>query len=382
MRLGILPASEIVMHDLAAFESSLTPSVVVMPEIVAANIDTVIAMAGRPDRLRPHMKTHKTVEITRMLIDRGVVAHKCATLAEAEVLARAGAADVLVAYPLVGPNVKRYLQLKSQFPRSRFSSLVDHTVHAESLSSASVRAGITSDVMIDLDVGQHRTGVPLADAAAFIQFVAKLPGLRVVGLQAYDGHNHQADPVERDAAVRSWLTPVLALRSSMIRDGDPMPRIVVGGTPTFPALAACSDVPGLECSPGTFVLHDHGYGSKFDDLAALRPAAFVLTRIVSRPSPTRITLDAGTKAVASDPPLIKRLKLFAFPDAEIVAHNEEHMVLEVPAASSLPPGTLLAGLPGHICPTVALHKSLIVFEQGSVHGEWLVAARDRVLMPL
>ncbi len=83
--------------------------------------------------------------------------------------------------------------------------------------------------------------------------------------------------------------------------GLSVPSIVAGGTPTFSVFANL-DIPGLECSPGTCVLHDHGYGSRFADLAPFVPAALLLSRVISRPTPTRITLDLGYKAVASDPP--------------------------------------------------------------------------------
>ena len=103
----------------------------------------------------------------------------------------------------------------------------------------------------------------------------------------------------------SW-NPSLALRTMLETNGLPVPRIVVGGTPTFPVFAKL-DIPGLECSPGTCFLHDQGYGSKYSDMTAFTPAALLLTRVISKPPPTRLTFDLGYKAVASDPPAGKRL---------------------------------------------------------------------------
>ncbi|MBY0457503.1 MAG: alanine racemase, partial [Gemmataceae bacterium] len=102
--------------------SVFSPSLVFFPELIRRNIARVIEMAGSPARLRPHVKTHKTVEIARLLLDAGVTKHKCATIAEAEMLAAAGAPDVLIAYPLVGPNIGRAVELVRKFPQTTFSA--------------------------------------------------------------------------------------------------------------------------------------------------------------------------------------------------------------------------------------------------------------------
>ena len=111
-----------------------------------------------------------------------------------------------------------------------------------------------------------------------------------------------------------------------------MPRLVCGGTPSFPVYAGMTDVPGIECSPGTFVLHDAGYGPKYADLAGITPAAVLVTRVVSRPTPDRVTLDLGNKSVAADPLLEKRVTLLDFPEYKTVGHNEEHLIVETAGA--------------------------------------------------
>ena len=101
--------------------------------------------------------------------------------------------------------------------------------------------------------------------------------------------------------------------------------------------------------------------------------------MVSRPTPTRVTFDLGTKSVASDPPAGKRVTLLDFPEYQAVGHNEEHLIVETPEASRYKPGDVVYALPAHICPTVALHKEALVADGGKVVGRWAVAARDRVL---
>jgi D-serine deaminase-like pyridoxal phosphate-dependent protein len=356
-----------------------SPALLFYKDLIRQNITRAVEMAGGPERLRPHVKTHKTREIARLEMEAGIGKHKCATLAEAEMLASCGARDVLLAYNLVGPNCGRMARLAATYPECRFAVLTDHPTPLRALSEALRQAGQSVDVLVDLDVGQHRTGIaPGDEAAALYELIGQLPGLRPGGLHVYDGHNHQEDFLDRQAAVRRQLEPVLALRSALEKKGLHVPRLVLGGTPTFPVYARMN-LPGLECAPGTCFLHDHGYGSRFADLTGFVPAALLLTRVISKPTPTRLTLDLGYKAVASDPPAGKRCVLLNVPEYEPILQNEEHFVVETPAAGRFTPGDEVFAVPTHVCPTVALHRRAYVVENGRVTGEWEIAARDRVL---
>jgi D-serine deaminase-like pyridoxal phosphate-dependent protein len=356
-----------------------SPSLLFYKDLIRANIARAIELAGTPDRLRPHAKTHKTPQIIHMQREAGIRKHKCATLAEAEMLASCGVDDVLIAYPLVGPNCGRLARLMQLYPQSRFAVLADHPAGIMALSQALNAEGLQADVLLDLDVGQHRTGVaPGAEAVELYEMIHRSPGLRAGGLHVYDGHNHQESFVERQKAVQTQMQPVLKLRETLRQKGLPLPRFVAGGTPTFP-IHARLDLPELECSPGTMILHDHGYGSRFPDLVGFTPAALLLTRVVSRPTPTRLTLDLGYKAVSSDPPAGKRCLLLDVPDYHAMTQNEEHLVIETPAAERYRPGDEIFAVPTHICPTVALHQSAYVIENGAVTETWKITARDRIL---
>lgn len=357
-----------------------SPSLIVFPEIIKQNLASILKLAGSTDRLRPHIKTHKTREIVQMQLDARITKHKCATIAEAELLAETGAPDVLIAYPLVGPNWKRLTALVRQFPNTQFSTLIDQPAAAFALSAAALRAERSIGFFIDLDVGQHRTGLRVSDGAvALYEQAAKLPNVIPMGLHAYDGHNHQESHEERESAAKEGLSPVLDMRRILEGLGFPVPSIVAGGTPTFPIYASMTHIPGLECSPGTFILHDHGYGSRYHDLPGVQPAAVLLTRVISRPTADRVTFDLGNKAVAADPLMVKRVKLLDVPEYTIVGHNEEHLIIETAEADRFAAGDVAYALPGHICPTVALHKELLVAEGGRIVGTWRVAARDRML---
>jgi D-serine deaminase-like pyridoxal phosphate-dependent protein len=182
---------------------------------------------------------------------------------------------------------------------------------------------------------------------------------------------------ERRAAVEAAWQPAEALRDDLLAVGLPAPRIVAGGTGSFPIFAGIEDA-AIELSPGTIIFHDWGYGDAFPDLK-FTPAALLLTRVVSRPSSDRVTFDLGYKAVASDPPAGNRLVFPDLPDAKAVLQNEEHLVVETSQAARFQPGDELLAIPRHVCPTCALHKQVYVVSGGKLIGTWQVAARDRQL---
>lgn len=352
-----------------------SPALLVYPDRIAQNIDRMIQIAGNPARLRPHMKTHKLPEIIRMQIERGISKFKCATIAEAEMVAAAGAADILLAYPLVGPKVQRFLELVKAYPQTRFSCIADDADAIRALSDAFSRAGKTVRVWLDVDCGMHRSGIaPGRRAIDLYALMARSPGLEPGGLHVYDGHIHDKDLAVRTEVCDAGFRPALALRDDLAKAGLPVPAIVAGGTPTFPIHARR---PEVECSPGTCVLWDFGYGTKLPDMDFL-PAAVLLTRVVSKPGDKRLCLDLGHKAVAAENPH-PRVQFLNLPDAKPVMHSEEHLVVETERSDEFPVGACLYGVPWHICPTVALHSQVVVVKGDRATTRWKVVARERIL---
>ena len=355
-----------------------SPGLLFYKTLIKRNIDNLVKRVGKPERLRPHVKTHKTRQIVKMEREAGITKQKCATIAEAEMLGQCEVPDIMLSYPMVGPNCGRFAQLVKKYPGSKFSVIEDHAVGIKQLSDALTKAGVQAEVLLDLDVGQHRTGIAVGPAAKQLyEMIAKSSGLKPGGLHVYDGHNHQHPLEERKAAVQAMMTPVLEFRDALVKAGLPVPRMVFGGTPTFPVFATM-EIAGAECSPGTCVLNDFNYGQWFQDLNEFVPAALLLTRVISRPTPTRVTFDLGYKAVASDPPAGKRCVLLDV-KGEQVLQNEEHLVVETPDAERYQPGDVAYAMPAHVCPTCALHQFAYVVENGQVVDRWEIASRDRML---
>jgi len=369
------------LADVAALPS---PALLVYPQRVEENIRRMLALAGGPERLRPHIKTHKMPDLVKLQLDLGITKFKCATVAEAEMAAEAGARDLLLAYQPVGPAVKRVVELLQRFPQVHFSIIADDAAVVRELSRAVQQARpqskakqepATLEVLIDVDIGQHRTGIPPgAGAIELYRLIESLPGLKAGGLHAYDGHLSEPDPVLRRIACEEGFAPVKTLRDQLQKAGLQVPRVVAGGTPTFPFHAKRGDV---ECSPGTCVFWDASYSNKLRDLDFL-PAALVLTRVVSKPGNRRLCLDLGHKAVAAEMPH-PRVVFLNLGDAQALAHSEEHLVVETSRSAEFKIGDCLYGLPWHICPTVALHSEAMVVEHGHIVGVWKVTARERRL---
>lgn len=351
-----------------------SPALLINLATVDHNLARMIAIAGNADRLRPHMKTHKLPQLIRRQLALGITKFKCSTIAEAEMVADCGAPDVLLAGQPVGPNIRRLLALMEKFPATRFSTIVDDEAAIRELSRQAAEARAIINVFLDIDVGLHRTGILPGPAAVHLyRLLNALPGLQAAGLHAYDGHLHQTDVAERTAACDSAFAPVETMRTELLAAGLPVPRVVAGGSPTFP-MHARRDV---ECSPGTTVLWDAGYGTKVPDLP-FEPAALLLTRVVSRPATNRLCLDLGHKAVAAEMPH-PRVIFPRLPEAKAVVHSEEHLVLETPRANEFAVGDTLLGIPWHICPTVALHSEVWAVNQGRATERWPVVARARCL---
>lgn len=366
------------IYAIADTSGIYSPAMLVYRDIVISNLKKMIAIAGDLRRLRPHCKTHKMPAVTRLELELGITKHKCATFAEAEMLADCGVKDIFLAYNLVGPNITRAVKFLKKFPDIKFIVTADDAQMIAELNDAMVAGGTKIHVMLDLDSGLHRTGVnPGPQAAELYRQIVDSPGLIPAGFHLYDGHNHQTDLAERTAAVQECWKAAARLRDDFVARGWPVPAIVCGGTGSFPVYAKIND-PAVELAPGTCVFHDFGYGNAFPDMD-FQPAVAMLTRVISRPTPDRLTCDLGNKSVASDPPKGQRVLFPDLPNAEQVLHNEEHLVLQTPLAERYQPGDELLAIPKHICPTSALHKQVYVIEGGKVVEMWDVTARDRCL---
>jgi D-serine deaminase-like pyridoxal phosphate-dependent protein len=351
----------------------VSPALIYYPDIIRANTERTIEMAGGPERLWPHVKSHKTAELIRMQAELGITRFKCATIAEAELCAAAGASHIVLAYPLVGPNIARFLRLAGDYNRRAFYAIGDDYEQLALLSDAAVRAGTKVNVLVDVDVGMHRTGVLPGRLGEFYERLAALEGIALRGMHCYDGHLHDRDFMARKAKVDEIDREILGIRDSLAKRGFDCGIMLMGGTPTFPCRV---EKPGLYFSPGTCFIGDWGYYTSLPDMP-FTPGAALLARVVSHPGPDSFTLDLGYKGIAADP-VGQRGIIAGMEGAMPLFQSEEHWVFSRPAGESLPPvGSACYVLPTHICPTSALYPEIVIVRNGLIEDVWPVSARNR-----
>jgi D-serine deaminase-like pyridoxal phosphate-dependent protein len=376
-----------------------TPALVVYPDRVRENIRRAIEMVGDPARLRPHVKTHKSPQVTRMMLEAGIRQFKCATIAEAEMLALEGAPDVLLAYQPIGPKLERLVALIRKFPNTQFSCLIDNPGAGRAMAGVFAAAGLVVPVWLDINVGMDRTGIAPGPAAVQLyREAAESEGINPVGLHAYDGHIRDSDPTARAQRCDAAFGTLLALREAIAADlplaatssvggtatsssaGRTAIKIIAGGSPTFPIHARRAAE--IQCSPGTFVYWDKGYGDQFPDQPFI-PAALVVTRVISLRGETRLCLDLGHKSISAENEITKRVGFLNGTGLTPVGQSEEHLVVESAVENgpsrSFQIGDVFYGVPYHICPTVALYERAFIVENGKVGADWCNIARDRKL---
>ena len=366
------------MYKIKNAENIISPQLIYYKDYIDQNIDKAINIAHTSNRLWPHVKTHKMPQMVKALIAKGVTKFKCATIAECEMIVTTGATDVILAYPLIGPNIQRFIQLQKTFPKVNWYAIGDDFNQISKLNDAAVKADVKIKFMFDVNMGMNRTGVPISQLKQLAQQVKELKNIDVYGLHCYDGNHNNKDFTIRkhdvDATLQE-LHPVIEFINNLY--GKKL-MIIAGGTPAFPCY---QNYENIFCSPGTLFVNDWGYEHNIPDLD-FKPAACVFTRVVSHPQKNIFTVDCGYKAIASDPKVL-RGHIVGFEDkVEELFQSEEHWVFkmkeghenEIPAI-----GTELYIIQTHICPTTALYPFVLIAdgEKGEIVDKWDVVARNR-----
>jgi D-serine deaminase-like pyridoxal phosphate-dependent protein len=356
-------------------EAIPSPSLLVYPDRIEKNIQTMIQMVGDVKRLRPHIKTHKMAEVIDLQMHHGIRQFKCATIAEGELLGLQGAPDVLLAMQPVGANVNRFFKLIERFPTTTFSTIVDNQQSIQEIGECALVKRCEVAIYLDLNVGMNRTGIaPAEEAALLFEHIRQHQGLIAKGLHVYDGHIRNHDLAARKKECDAAFQKVLQLKEVLEQKGIPVPEIIAGGSPTFPIHAQREQV---ITSPGTTLLWDERYGSSFPEMPFL-PAAVLLTRVISHPAPAIYCLDLGHKAIAPEMDF-PRARIFGLDTCKQISQSEEHLVLQCPETKHMAIGTVCYAIPMHICPTVAKYPKVLTVLKGKVTGSWRVAARDHQL---
>lgn len=331
-----------------------TPRLMIDAVRVEKNLNRLAAY-GKSHNLdiRPHTKTHKSLKLARMQLQAGAIGLTVAKVGEANIMAEI-CDDVLVAYPTV--DAWRCKQIAQLAQKQKITVALDSDIAVESLSHAAKKYGCTIGVLVDMDVGFHRTGVQTALAAVELaQKIDKAPGLRPDGLFCFPGQVWELPENQGPvlAEISSKLAEALDLFS---RHGLPAPMVSGGSTPS--AFQSHLVPEFTEIRPGTYIFNDmntvRGGFCELDDCAAT-----ILTTVVSDAVPGQVVVDAGSKTLTSDrcgpEPQSGYGYILEYPEAKITALSEEHGQVEVRTCDHVPTvGERVTIIPNHICPCVNL----------------------------
>ncbi|RYB03980.1 alanine racemase [Lichenibacterium ramalinae] len=343
-----------------------TPVPVVDADRVERNFRTMQDYCDRHGlKLRPHIKTHKLPHLARRQVELGAVGITCQKLGEAEVMADAGLDDILISYPLIGPA--KALRLAALARRVRMSVAVDNALALDTAAAAAAASGAEIGVLVEFESGAGRVGVgTVAEALALAGRIVGTPGLRFEGLMTY--------PLGPAAAAF-----IAEARDRFAAAGIAIPTVSGGGTP---AAWSAHTVPGVtELRVGTYAYHDRATvaagAATLDDCAL-----HVVATVVSRPTPDRAVIDAGSKTLSSDLVAPEAGRgyglLLDYPEAVITRLNEEHGTVDLSACARRPDlGERLRVLPNHVCVVSNLHDAVVMVRDGRVAGTVPVAARGR-----
>jgi D-serine deaminase-like pyridoxal phosphate-dependent protein len=364
----------------------LTPALVMYPEVIASNIDqTLKLLGGDADRWRVHIKTAKLGFTLRMLVERGIRNFKCATTLELLVACQSGARDVLFAYPAMGANARRAREIAQQFPDVRISALAENDDQVRQWRGSRV------GVFLDINPGMNRTGMEQSRSDKIVALARSIADARQEfrGLHYYDGQYGGLAGGERTKAAHRGYHRLLEIVSELERSGINVQEVITSGTPTFPCSLSYEAFRRGKfvhrVSPGTVVYCDASSLEQLPKEYGYRPAALVLTRVVSSPRAGIITCDAGHKAVSADAG-VPTCVVVGHPELTPLSPSEEHLPLAVKEGATGPQvGEALYLIPRHVCPTVNNFDCALLVRDGEVASVESVTARGHeapVLLPV
>lgn len=348
-----------------------TPALLIDLDAFERNVARMADFFQRiPAKLRPHAKTHKCPEIARRQIAAGAIGVTCAKLSEAEVLAQAAIEDILIANQIVGPE--KTARLASLAKRTKVTVAVDDARNVDELATAAEKAGVQIAILVEVDVGMGRCGVPPGEPAlSLAKHVARKESLLLLGLMGYEGHLvFVADAEKRMEGARKAMA-LLTESAQLLRQNHlPVEVVSAGGTGTYDVTGT---YPGVtEVQAGSYIFMDSTY---LKIRPEFEPSLTVLTTVISRPTKDRAVTDCGRKAISEDFDLPQPHRL---PAVRVLSLAEEHCNLFLQEGSpDLQPGQKIELLPSHCCTTVNLHDQYFVLRSGLLEALWPIPARGK-----
>jgi len=349
-----------------------TPTLCIDVDLMERNLARMASFfASRPAKLRPHIKTHKSVAIAHRQLAAGAIGITCAKLGEAEAMAGGRVDDILIANQIIGKNkMSRLMELAS---KCSVKVAVDSAENIAALEQAARSRGMRLSILVEVDIGMGRCGVqPGEPALRLAQQVVNSRFLSFDGLMGYEGHTVMIpDRGERKRQTESSLSLLLETKSQIELRGIPVGIVSSGGTGTYDITGI---YPGVtEVQAGSYVTMD----TQYRDIVGVdfECALFVLAQVISLPGPGRAVIDAGLKTMTRD----FGLPIVAHPDGwRLISLSEEHAVLQHEGGPHLRMGQQVEIWPNHGCTTVNLHDQFVALRDDMVEDVWPIDGRGKV----
>jgi len=356
-----------------------TPAVVVDLDVLDHNLSHMANYCREHQlRLRPHTKTHKIPELAKRQLASGATGITVAKLGEAEVMLNAGITDILIAYPIVGPEkVSRLARIAE---RADVTVSLDSEEAARAISAGASERGARIGILAELDVGFGRCGVrDEVELLALAKKITALPALEFKGFMFFPGH-FGVDPDER-MVLRKQVNALLdRVQETLTREGLPLAVVSGGSTPSAYESHLFHGV--NEVRPGTYIFNDRNTVG-VSAAASSECALSVLVTVVSTSVSGRAMIDGGSKTFSSDRYQAGDGTGFGLvredPAAEIERLSEEHGHLNIQRSERrYRVGDRLSVIPNHVCSTVNMHDEIYGVRGEQVECVWRVEGRGKV----
>lgn len=347
-----------------------TPALIIDHDQMQKNIETMAQFTKDNNvSLRPHVKTHKSPIIGQMQLDAGASGICVARVGEAEVFAQNGFDNILIANQVIDINqIKRLVDLNK---KALVRSCVDSEKNVTDLNKYALEEGIVLEVVIEVDVGLGRNGVkPGEPALKFANFIKKCKGLKIVGLQGYEGHLISVhDNDLRKKQTEECMKLLVDSRDLLNDNGFDIDYLTASNSGTYMFSAKYKGI--TELQPGTYVFNDEHH---FRIVPEFNIAATVLGTITNIPGKRLYTIDVGLKAVTNDNgnPIFKN-----HPKCRIRVMTEEHSIFRASPNDNFQIGQKIELIPSHICTTVNLYDHFTVIKDDEIFARWEIEARGK-----
>lgn len=320
---------------------------------------------------RPHVKGIKIPAIAQMAVDAGAIGVTCAKISEAEVMVNGGLRSVLVANQLVtAAKIRRLAALQR---RSEVLATVDAPEVVRHTGRIGREMGVAIPLLVDLNTGMNRTGVtPGAEAVALARLVAETPGVRLRGLMAYEGHAIEIqEPQAKADEIRRAVGELVRTAAMCRAAGLPVAIVSGGGSGTYKTMPFQKGVTEIQAGGAAF--SDEAYPTWGVET---KPALFVRATVTSRPTPHRVTFDAGWKALPTWAALPRPLGIDRI--ASVTASAEHGIVTLAEPNAGIRIGQAFDFVVGYNDSTVFLHDALIGIRQGRIEVQWTIQGRGKL----